>query len=77
MIDEVQQYLGLTDARIRFSRAVLRNLLRNLLRKYGNMSSPTLMFVLDAVVRNGDPRPGDLGMMVALGPGTAAEVAPW
>ena len=75
MIDEVQQYLGLTDARIRFSRAVLRNLLRNLLRKYGNMSSPTLMFVLDEVVRNGDPRPGDLGMMVALGPGMAAEVA--
>ena len=71
VIDEVQQYLGLTDARIRFSRAVLRNLLR----KYGNMSSPTLMFVLDEVVRNGDPRPGDLGMMVALGPGMAAEVA--
>ena len=81
MIDEVQQYPGLTDARIRFSRAVLRNLsrnlLRNLLRNYGNMSSPTLMFVLDEVVRNGDPRPGDLGMMVALGPGMAAEVARW
>jgi len=79
VIDEVQQYLGLTDARIRFSRAVLRNLLRNflrnLLRKYGNMSSPTLMFVLDEVVRNGDPCPGDLGMMVALGPSMAAEVA--
>ena len=73
MIDEVRQYLGLTDARIRFSRAVLRNLLLNLLRKYGNMSSPTLMFVLDEVVRNGDPRPGDLGMMVALGLGMAAE----
>ena len=73
MIDEVHQYLGLTDARIRFSRAVLRNLLR----KYGNMSSPSLMFVLDAVVRNGDPRPGDLGMMVALGPDMAAEVALW
>ena len=77
MIDEVQQYLGLTDARIRFSRAVLRNLLLNLLRKYGNMSSPTLMFVLDEVVRNGDARPGDLGMMVALGPDMAAEGALW
>ena len=41
------------------------------------MSSPTLMFVLDEVVRNGDPRPGDLGMMVALGPDMAAEVALW
>ena len=73
MIDEVRQYLGLTDARIRFSRAVLRNLSR----KYGNMSSPTLMFVLDAVVRNGDPRSGDVGMMAALGPDMAAEVALW
>jgi len=39
------------------------------------MSSPTVMFVLDEVVRNGDPRAGDLGIMVALGPGMAAEVA--
>jgi 3,5-dihydroxyphenylacetyl-CoA synthase len=29
----------------------------------------------DEVVRNGDPRPGDWGIMVALGPGMAAEVA--
>jgi hypothetical protein len=33
------------------------------------MSSPTVMFALEEVVRNGDPRPGDLGVMVALGPG--------
>ncbi len=67
VMDDVQQHLGLTDAQIRFSRAVLRN--------YGNMSSPTVIFVLDEVVRNGDPRPGDWGIMVALGPGMAAEVA--
>jgi len=67
VIDDVQAYLGLTDDQIRFSRAILRN--------YGNMSSPTVMFVLDEVVRNGDPHPGDWGIMVALGPGMAAEVA--
>jgi predicted naringenin-chalcone synthase len=67
VIDDVQAHLGLTDDQIRFSRAVLRN--------YGNMSSPTVMFVLDEVVRNGDPHPGDWGIMVALGPGMAAEVA--
>jgi 3,5-dihydroxyphenylacetyl-CoA synthase len=67
VINRVQQYLSLTDAQMQFSRTVLRN--------YGNMSSPTVMFVLDEVVRNGDPRPGDLGIMVALGPGMAAEVA--
>ena len=67
VMDDVQRHLGLTDGQIRFSRAVLRN--------YGNTSSPTVMFVLDEVVRNGDPRPGEWGIMVALGPGMAAEVA--
>ena len=67
VIDNVQRHLGVTDDRLRFSRSVLRN--------YGNMSSPTVMFVLDEVVRNGDPRAGDWGVMVALGPGMAAEAA--
>ena len=67
VIDNVQKHFGMTDGQLRFSRAVLRN--------YGNMSSPTVMFVLDEVVRNGDPRPGDWGVMIALGPGMAAEVA--
>jgi len=67
VIDNVQKYLGITDAQLRFTRTVLRN--------YGNMSSPTVMFVLEEVVRSGDPRPGDWGVMIALGPGMAAEVA--
>ena len=67
VIDNVQKYFGMTDEQLRFSRTVLRN--------YGNMSSPTVMFVLDEAVRNGDPRPGDWGIMVALGPGMAAETA--
>jgi 3,5-dihydroxyphenylacetyl-CoA synthase len=67
VLDNVQKHFGMTDLQLRFSRTVLRN--------FGNMSSPTVMFVLDEVVRNGDPRPGDLGIMIALGPGMAAEVA--
>jgi alkylresorcinol/alkylpyrone synthase len=55
------------NEQLHFSRSVLRN--------YGNMSSPTVMFVLDEAVRNGDPRPGDWGVMIALGPGMAAEAA--
>ena len=39
------------------------------------MSSPTIMFVLDEIVRNGEPRTGDWGVMIALGPGMAAELA--
>jgi 3,5-dihydroxyphenylacetyl-CoA synthase len=67
VIDNVQKHFGMTDDQLRFSRTVLRN--------YGNMSSPTVMFVLDEVARKGDPRPGDWGVMIALGPGMAAEVA--
>jgi 3,5-dihydroxyphenylacetyl-CoA synthase len=67
VIDNVQKHFSMTDFQLRFSRAVLRN--------YGNMSSPTVMFVLDEVIRSGDPQPGDWGAMIALGPGMAAEVA--
>lgn len=67
VIDNVQKHFGMTDEQLRFSRSVLRN--------YGNMSSPTVVFVLDEVMRNGDPRPGDWGVMIALGPGMAAEAA--
>ena len=37
------------------------------------MSSPTVKFVLNEIVRNGDPQPGDWSAMIALGPGMAAE----
>lgn len=64
-IDEVQEHMGLTDEQLGFSSRVLRN--------HGNMSSPTVMYVLDEVVRGGNPQPGDWGVMVALGPGMATE----
>jgi predicted naringenin-chalcone synthase len=67
VLDNVQRALGLTEVDLRFSRAVLRD--------FGNMSSPTVMFVLDQVVRTGHPRTGEWGVMIGLGPGMAAEVA--
>lgn len=67
VIDRVQKHFGMTDAQLRFSRSVLRS--------YGNMSSPTVMFVLHEIVRSGEQRPGDWGVMIALGPGMAAELA--
>jgi polyketide synthase Type III len=67
VIDRVQKHLGIDDSQLRFSRSVLRN--------YGNMSSPTVMFVLDEIVQSGEPRAGDWGVMIALGPGMAAELA--
>jgi predicted naringenin-chalcone synthase len=67
VIERAQAALGLTDADLRHSRAVLR--------QFGNMSSATVLFVLDEAWRTGQPRPGDWGLMIALGPGFAAEGA--
>jgi predicted naringenin-chalcone synthase len=67
VIDSVQKHFGLSDSELQFSNAVLR--------KYGNMSSATVMFALDEVVRNGNPKPDDWGVMMAMGPGMAAEAA--
>jgi predicted naringenin-chalcone synthase len=67
VIENAQVLLGLSDADVAYSRDVLR--------RCGNLSSATVLFVLDAVLRSGQPRPGDIGLMMALGPGFAAEGA--
>lgn len=67
VIDAASKYLGLGEEEIGYSRQVLRN--------FGNMSSPTALFVLESVVNSGKPKRGDLGVMMALGPGFAAEGA--
>ena len=67
VIENAQALLGLSDADVAYSRDVLR--------RYGNLSSATVLFVLDAVLQSGRPQPGDIGLMVALGPGFAAEGA--
>jgi alkylresorcinol/alkylpyrone synthase len=59
--------MGLSDADVAASRVVLR--------QYGNMSSATVLFVLDELTRAAPPAPGDWGVMIALGPGFAAEGA--
>ncbi len=45
------------------------------LAEHGNMSSVTVLFVLDEVLRHCRPRPGSLGLLGAFGPGFAAELA--
>ncbi len=67
VIDSIKEEVGLTEEQLRFSRCVLKN--------FGNMSSPTVLFVLDETIRNGNPKPGDLGVMIAMGPGLAIEAA--
>ncbi len=67
VIEQTQKLLGLSEADVAPSRAVLR--------RYGNMSSATVVFVLDEVTRSIQPSPGEWGVMIALGPGFAAEGA--
>jgi polyketide synthase Type III len=67
VIDAIKNEIGLSEEQLTHSRSVLRN--------FGNMSSPTVMFVLRETVMHASPRQGDLGIMLAMGPGLAVEAA--
>jgi len=43
------------------------------LSEHGNMSSVTALFVLEEVLRAQAPRPGEIGLLGAFGPGFGAE----
>lgn len=64
VLDAVQAALGLADDAVEVERAVLRD--------YGNMSAPTVLFVLDRVVSGGL---SGSAVMAALGPGFTASFA--
>jgi alkylresorcinol/alkylpyrone synthase len=67
VLDRARELLDLSDAQMAPARDVLR--------EYGNMSSATIVFVLDRLLRRAAVVPGDWGLMLALGPGFAAEGA--
>src|SRR6266545_1927350 len=67
VIEQARRLLGLDDSQVAHSRHVLR--------RFGNMSSATVLFVLEETLRSGQPVTGDWGLMIALGPGFAAEGA--
>ena len=67
VIERAQRQLHLSDGALAPARAVLR--------EYGNMSSATVLFVLHQLLQTANPRSGDWGVMIALGPGFAAEGA--
>jgi alkylresorcinol/alkylpyrone synthase len=47
----------------------------DVLSEHGNMSSVTVLFVLDEILRRHSPRPGERGLLGAFGPGFGAELA--
>ena len=65
VIDSIKTETGLSEEQLRHSRCVLKN--------FGNMSSPTVLFVLDETIRHERPSRGDIGLMLAMGPGLAIE----
>jgi alkylresorcinol/alkylpyrone synthase len=66
VLDRVRALLDLDESALAHARAVLR--------EYGNMSSATILFVLERALRR-EGVPGEWGVMVGLGPGFAAEGA--
>jgi len=64
VLDAVEGAFDLGRSALAASRAVLRD--------YGNMSSPTILFVLEALMRK-KPPPGACGCAMAFGPGLTAE----
>lgn len=48
---------------------------REVLRNYGNMSSATVLFVLERMLQTQTIKPNDLGLMCVFGPGFSAELA--
>ena len=47
---------------------------RDSMRRFGNLSSAAVLFMLHDVMTSGRPRPDDTGLVMALGPGFAAEM---
>lgn len=65
VLDAFEEVLGLEPGSLTLSRDVLR--------ECGNMSSVTVLFILERFLEGGDFAPGDLGVLSAMGPGFSAE----
>lgn len=67
IVDKLEKSLALDPAQVRPSRKVLR--------RYGNMSSPTVLFVLDEILRAPSARGRETVCALAFGPGLTMETA--
>jgi predicted naringenin-chalcone synthase len=67
VLEKVEHMFGLGDGQLRFSYEVLA--------EYGNMSSPSVMFVLERMLASGGPRPGEKGILLSFGAGFSAFAA--
>jgi alkylresorcinol/alkylpyrone synthase len=65
VLDAFEDVLGLEQGGLTTSRDVLRDC--------GNMSSVTVLFILERFLEGGESAKGDLGVLSAMGPGFSAE----
>lgn len=67
VLKAVEKHLGLTPETLRFSYEIFRD--------YGNMSSPSVMFVLQKVLTEAKPGQGERALLVSFGAGFTAFTA--
>ncbi|MGJ5178866.1 3,5-dihydroxyphenylacetyl-CoA synthase DpgA [Bradyrhizobium oligotrophicum] len=67
VIDAVRINLGLTRADVRHT--------LNILRDHGNVSSASFLFSYEQLLIESVAEPGDIGVMMTMGPGTSIETA--
>ncbi|MCZ6769063.1 MAG: type III polyketide synthase [Acidobacteria bacterium] len=66
ILHDFRKSLDLSEGMLEPSRFVLKN--------YGNMSSPTLLFILDHIISERSPQKSDWGLCAAFGPGFSSEL---
>jgi alkylresorcinol/alkylpyrone synthase len=66
VIDAVQRSLKLPDSAVEMSRRSLAEV--------GNLSSASVLHILDQTIGTATPPPGSVGLMIGLGPGVSAEL---
>ncbi len=66
VVDAYEEALCLKDDELRYSRKVLR--------EHGNMSSPTVLYVLQEFMSSHGYGSGEYGLIAALGPGFSSEL---
>ena len=66
ILEVYREELGVPDEALHYSRKVLR--------ECGNVSSATVLMILEEILLSDEPRRGDTGLMLAMGPGFSIEM---
>ena len=67
ILDKIETSLKIRPDQIKAS--------RNVLAEFGNMSSPTILFILEEILRNPETKNGERLCAMAFGPGLTIETA--